>query len=123
VGVCAGITRAGGRCTVSVSDAREFCHLHDPARSDARRRAASKAAKSKPSRNIASLKAELRAVIDGVLNGRIERGVGSCAAQLYNVLLRAVETERKIRESDDMEARLETIERALMGRGGKAWGA
>ena len=67
--------------------------------------AASKAARSRPSREIVSLKAELRAVIGGVLDGRIERGVGSCAAQLYNVLLRAVEVERKVRESVELEAR------------------
>jgi len=52
-------------------------------------------------------------VIDGVLDGRIERGVGSCAAQLYNVLLRAVEVERKVRESAELEARLEALEGAL----------
>ena len=67
----------------------------------------SKAARSRPSREIVSLKAELRAVIGGVLDGRIERGVGSCAAQaqLYNVLLRAVVVERKVRGSVEREAR------------------
>jgi len=119
VGVCAGITRAGGRCTVAVSGAQEFCHLHDPARADARQRAASKAARSKPKREIASLKAELRAVIDGVLDGSIERGVGSCAAQLYNVLLRAVEVERKVRESDELVVRLEVMEDALSSTEGR----
>jgi hypothetical protein len=62
VGVCAGITRSGGRCTVSVSGAQqEFCHLHDPARAGVRRRAASKAARARPRREVASLKSELRA--------------------------------------------------------------
>ena len=119
MGVCAGITRSRGRCTVSVTGAREFCHLHDPARADARRRAASKAARSRPSREIVSLKAELRAVIGGVLDGRVERGVGSCAAQLYNVLLRAVEVERKVRESVELEARLEALEGALRSTEGR----
>ena len=117
--VCAGITRSGVRCTVSVSGAQQFCHLHDPSRADERRRAASKAARSRPRREIASLKAELRAVIDGVLDGSIERGVGSCAAQLYNVLLRAVEVERKVRESDELEARLEALESALRSTEGR----
>jgi hypothetical protein len=125
VGVCAGITRAGGRCTVAVSGAQEFCHLHDPTRADARRRAASKAARSKPKREIASLKAELRVVIDGVLDGSIERGVGSCAAQLYNVLLRSIEVARKNREIDELEGRLEALEDALRstGRGEARWRA
>ena len=128
MGVCSGTTRAGARCTVSVSGAHEeFCHLHHPARADARRRSASKAAKSRPSREVASLKAELRAVIDGVLDGRIERGVGSCAAQLYNVLLRAVEVERKVRESAELEAHLEALEGALRSPvpvgGGARWRA
>jgi hypothetical protein len=118
VRICAGITRSGSRCTVSVTGAREFCHLHDPARADERRRAASKAARSRPSRELASLKAELRAVIDGVLDGRVERGLGSCAAQLYNVLLRAVEVERKVRESDELQSRLEVLEDALRSTGG-----
>jgi hypothetical protein len=57
-------------------------------------------------------------VLDGVLDGRIDRGAGSCAAQLLNVLLRAVELERKVRLTDELEGRVEELERALTDTGG-----
>ncbi len=41
--VCAAITRSGTRCTVSVGGGLELCHLHDPARAPARKRAAAEA--------------------------------------------------------------------------------
>jgi hypothetical protein len=68
--------------------------LHDPTRAADRSRAASKAGRSKPSAEIANVKHELLRVVDGMLAGEIERGRAAVAAQLYGVLLRALERKR-----------------------------
>lgn len=45
------------------------------------------------------------------------------ANQLLNTRLRAVEPERKIKETEELEARLEQLERAQETNGGKSrWG-
>jgi hypothetical protein len=118
--VCAGIKRAGGRCTVSVSGAQQFCHLHDPARSEERKRAASKAARSRPSREIVGVKAQLADLTQDVLAGELETGRAAVANQLINTRLRAIELERKIKEAEELEERIEALERAQ--EGGRRWG-
>lgn len=122
-GVCAGIKRSGGRCTVSVEPGQAYCHHHDPARADERRRAASRAGKSKPSRELAGIKDLLSGLTDQVLAGEQETGRAAVANQLINTRLRAFELERKARETDELEARVEELEeRAANRRGGRAWG-
>jgi hypothetical protein len=107
---CAGITRQGGRCERSADSANGLCWLHDPRRSEDRRRAASKAGKSKPSAEITNVKRELMRVVDGVLDGSVERGRGAVAAQLYGVILRALELERRIKETQELEQRISELE-------------
>ena len=129
MGVCSGITRSGGRCTVSVSGAQEFCHLHDPTRAGERRRAASKAAKSKPSRELAGVKTLLSDLTDRVLGKEgaeaLETGRAAVANQLINTRLRAIEVERKVKETDELQERIEALEHASEAGGGKTkpWGA
>jgi len=97
--------------------------LHDPTRSAERKRAASKAGKSKPNREISGIKERLRALAEDVLDGRVEKGHGAVVSQIYNVLLRAIEQERKLRETEDLEERLGEIEAKLgaYGGGSRAW--
>ena len=121
MGVCAGIKRDGGRCTVSVSGAQEFCHLHDPTRAGERRRAASRAARARPSRELASLKAQLEDLTADVLAGELETGRAAVANQLINTRLRAIELERKIKETDELEERMRRLEERAAG-GGARWG-
>ncbi len=121
--VCAGIKRSGGRCTVSVGPGQEYCHHHDPGRAEERRRSASRAGKSRPSREIAAIKALLSGLAEDVLAGEVETGRAAVANQLINTRLRAVEVERKIRETEELEERLAEIEERLRqeGRGRRAW--
>ena len=51
-----------------------------------------------------------------VLAGEIETGRAAVANQLINTRLRAIEVERKIREAEELEERLEVLERVLKGR-------
>ncbi len=61
---------------------------------------------------------------DRVLAGELENGRAAVANQLINSRLRAIEVERKAKETEELEERLEALERAAAGRnGGKRWGA
>ena len=51
-----------------------------------------------------------------VLSGEIETGRAAVANQLINTRLRAIEVERKVREAEELEERLESIEHVLKGR-------
>ncbi len=114
--VCSGIKRDGTECTVVVSGSQAYCYQHDPARSDERRRAASRAGKSKPSRELQGVKTQLQTLTYRVLSGEVHRSDAAVCAQLLNIKLRAVELERKWKESEELEERLEALEQVLKGR-------
>jgi hypothetical protein len=120
--VCAGTKRDGSRCTATVEPPQTYCWWHDPANAEERRRAASKAGKSKPNRELVGVKAQLQDLTRDVLSGDLETGRAAVANQLINTRLRAIEQERKIRETEDLEARIEALERA-QGQKGAKWGA
>lgn len=120
--VCAGTKRDGSRCTATVEPPQSYCWWHDPANAEERRRAASKAGKSKPNRELAGLKAQLQDLTRDVLSGDLETGRAAIANQLINTRLRALEQERKLRETEDLEARIEALERA-QPEGERRWGA
>jgi hypothetical protein len=115
--VCPGIKRDGTRCTVVVSGPNDYCYQHDPARAAERRRNASRAARAKPSREIPGIKALLEDLTNRVIGAEdtepLSHGAGAVAAQLINTRLRAIELERRVRETDEIEERLADIERRL----------
>ena len=109
---CSAIKRDGTRCTASVRPGDEWCWNHSPANADKRRRNASRAGKTRPSREITSIKAQLAEMVETVLSGTVSTAPYAVANQLLNTRLRAIEIERKVRETDDLERRLEELERA-----------
>jgi len=100
----------------------DYCPAHDPARQEARRRAASKVGKSKPGRELTEAKRDIIDVIKGVREESIERSVGAVVFQGYNTLLKALDVERRWRETDELEARLEELEAALVRNGREGGG-
>ena len=71
---------------------------------------------------MAEVKREIRRVIADVDSRRTERGVGAVIFQGYNTLLKAIETERKIRDQEELVERIERLERGQNNRGGRGWG-
>jgi hypothetical protein len=119
---CAGITRSGGRCTAIVGGAQEYCYRHDPAYAEQRSQAASKAAKSRhQDTELGQVKVRLKELAEEVVKGELATSRGSVAAQLLGVFIRAVEQERKQRELEEFEARLQAVEEAQKS-GGYSWG-
>ena len=116
---CAGIKRDNSPCTATVESPHRFCWWHDPANADKRRRAASKAGKSKPSRELAGIKQRLSDLADDVLAGEVDRAVAAVASQVLNVYLRAVSVELKVREQQEITERLQELETLLEQRKGE----
>jgi len=77
---------------------------------------ASKAARSKPNRELPSIKSLLEDLTERVLSGDLETSRAAVANQLVNTRLRAIEQERKMRELEELEERLEALEGVLKGR-------
>jgi hypothetical protein len=121
--VCAGNKRDGSRCTATVEPPQIYCWWHDPDNAEERRRAASKAGKAKANRELPAIKAQLTDLTAQVLAGDLETGRAAVANQLINTRLRAIEQERKNRETEELEARIEALERAQGQKGARKWGA
>jgi hypothetical protein len=122
---CAAITRAGGRCKLGATHG-SYCYQHAPETARERQRNASRGGKAGGNgraglSELTSIKRDVRRVIDGVLRGDLERGVGAVLFQGFNTLLKAVETERKVRETDELIERLEALEEAHTQRS-RSWG-
>jgi phage-related tail protein len=113
---CAGTKRDNSPCTATVEPPQRFCWWHDPANADKRRRAASKAGKAKPSRELAGIKTRLSDLADDVLADKVDKGVAAVASQVLNVYLRAVSVELKVNEQLELIDRLEALEEVLKGR-------
>src|SRR5215217_3300148 len=107
-------TKANGEpCTLPVNGQQGLCWAHDPKNAERRRRGASRGGKAKANREIPAIKARLENLEDRVLSGDLETGRAAVANQLINTRLRAIEIERKIREAEELEARLEALEGVL----------
>jgi hypothetical protein len=114
---CAGSKGDGTPCERLIGASAIYCYSHDTERASERSRNASKAAKSKgPTGDLAAVKAQLRNIADDVLEGKVDKGRGSVAAQILGVWVRVAEAERKVRETEEIVERLEQLEDTLRGQ-------
>ncbi|MDP9425476.1 MAG: hypothetical protein M3P37_05420 [Actinomycetota bacterium] len=81
---------------------------------------ASKAAKAKPNRELRDVKALCEDLTERVLSGDLLPGPAAVANQLINTRLRAIEQERKNRETEDLEARIAALE-SREEKGDRLW--
>ena len=58
----------------------------------------------------------MQRLADKTLAGEVDRATAAVCGQLLNVKLRALEVGRKLRESEELESRLEELEQALEQR-------
>ena len=111
---CAGITAAGERCRAEAMPEAEWCWNHHPDYEQARRRRASKGGRrggrGRTQHETEAIKALLEDLTERVLAGDLETGPAAVANQLINTRLRALEQERKNKETEDLDARIEALE-------------
>ena len=70
----------------------------------------------KGSGEIVDLKKQLANLATDVLDGKVERGTAAVVNQIINTRARLLEVERKIKETEELEVRLEALEAVLKGR-------
>jgi hypothetical protein len=117
------VTSNGARCNKGVAiDGSDYCYAHSPKYAEERRRQASKGGwrgrrGRGSSRELLDLKAQLQDLTDRVLAGELDRADAAVCGQLLNVKLRALEQERRWKETEEeLEDRLEALESMLKGR-------
>ena len=120
---CSAITRGGERCKLDATNG-SYCWSHAPENADARKRRGRRGGKARGASELSEVKREIRTVISDVLEDRVERGVGAVVFQGYNTLLKAVEVDRRIREEEELLARIEQLEQTQdQQKGGRKWQA
>jgi hypothetical protein len=121
---CQGNKRDGSRCTQSVPAGVQWCFNHDPNRAEERRRNASRAGRTKGAGEISDLKKQLEDLAADVLSGKVGRSEAAVINQIINTRARLIELERKIREQEELNERLEALEETLGStKGGHLYGA
>ena len=109
------VTRADGApCRGVAIGASGLCAAHHPDHRERRRRGASKGGKrggrGRGSHEIVAVKDQLRKLVALVRSGEMYRGDAAVCGQLLNVHLRALEVQRRITETDELESRLGALE-------------
>ena len=123
--ICRATKASGDPCRAPATEPHGYCWAHDPANAEQRSRMASKAARSRPSRELVRVKAQLEDLTRDVLAGELETSRAAVANQLINTRLRAIEQERKNKETEELAQRVEELERRLSvnqrQKGIRAW--
>ena len=114
---CAGEKVDGTPCERIVGASQEYCYAHDPDYAEERKRSASKAARSptkgRSNSEIRKIKGRLEDLYAAMLEGRAERAAAAVANQIANTRLRAIELERKIKQTDELEGQLDEVKGLL----------
>ncbi len=119
---CGGTKRDGSQCTVTVEPPNEYCWAHDPANATQRKRAAAKGGRGRVGGDVKDLRLQLQHLTEWVISGELETARGAVGNQLIGTQIKLLEYERKAKETDDLAARLEALERAGEDtKGGKRW--
>ena len=113
---CAATKPDGAPCERIVGASQTYCYAHDPSNADKRRRDAARAGRSTPNAELKEVKGLLKRLTQQVLSGELGTSSAAVANQLLNTRLRAIELERKWKEIEELEERLEAVEGVLRGR-------
>jgi hypothetical protein len=124
---CSGITQAGTACKGIPIAGSQWCYVHHPDHAEERKRHGSRGGKrggrGRPNGDTAELRGLLSELYTNVLDGAVAPNVAAVAAQIANARIRLLETERRLREQEELEARLTALEEFLEQRGGRrTWG-
>ncbi|MDP9458343.1 MAG: hypothetical protein M3Q60_21775, partial [Actinomycetota bacterium] len=119
LGTCRALTQYGRPCQKPAQPGKSVCWSHDESNAEQRRRnarAGGVAAHSPATLEIGELKDELKALARDVKEGKVTPAIGTVLNQICNTIIRAVEQERRVRETEEFEERLAALEGGAMGR-------
>jgi hypothetical protein len=117
---CRATKRDGSPCTLPSNGSSGLCWAHDPKNAERRRRGQSRGGRTKPIRELVEAKAAILTTIEDVRTGALNKSVGAVMFQGYGTLIRVIEQERKAKETEDLEARIEALERS-QEKGDRSW--
>jgi hypothetical protein len=111
---CAAITKGGSRCRLEATYA-SYCYQHAPETLEARKRRARRGGRAGGNgragvAEVTEAKSWIRGLISKTLRGEVERDVATASFMGLNCLARYIELERRIREQDELLARVEALE-------------
>ena len=115
MGECSANKPNGARCKARAMTGSRWCYSHDPATAAQRKRNAAKGGRTgglgRPSSasEVVELREKLRQLAEDTLNGRIEVNVAAVVNQIYNSQLRALEQQRRNRETDELAEKVEEL--------------
>src|SRR5215216_836724 len=107
---CAGVRPDGSQCERVIGSESTYCYSHDPTRKEQRKKAAAKAGATPWKTELREAKRLLKDLAQDVLSGEVSRADASVISQLYGVLARYHELERKAKEVEEFELRLKELE-------------
>jgi hypothetical protein len=111
-GRCRATKRDGTDCTLPAKGPDGYCWAgHSPQHAEERRRAASKAGRSRPSAEVRTIKEEIKSVITDVKAGDLDRNDAAVMIQGYRALKDFIALERAVRVEDELAAELEELKR------------
>lgn len=113
--LCSATNRRGKPCPHPARKGKDVCWNHDPETVRQRQhnaRAGGYAVKNPAWHEIEAIKAALWNLAEDVLSGDVAPNVAGNVNQIYNSLLRGVSEQRSVKETDELEARLDEIEDA-----------
>jgi len=96
------------------------CWAHDPANAEQRRKRSSRGGRSKASKAVKELHELLEDLTQRVIDGELETARGAVANQLITTRIKLFEYERRLKEQEEFEERLEALEQAQGGI--RRWG-
>jgi hypothetical protein len=111
IGQCRANKRNGEPCTLPAVASDGYCWAHSPEHASERRRAASRAGKSKPSREVRTIKDEIKEAIASVKEGSLDRNIARAMFTGYSVLLDYIRLERGVYVEEELAARLDALKR------------
>lgn len=120
---CRATKASGEPCKGTATGQHGLCWAHAPENAAQRRRGAQRGGRAKAGGEIRSLKKQLEDLARDVLAGEVDRGNAVVVNQILNTRARLIELERKVKETEELEARLDALERAAEEKGGRKWGA
>src|SRR5215212_5524153 len=108
---CSAIKANGEPCKAPATGQHGYCWAHAPENAEKRRQIASKAARSKGNKEVATLKEEIKRVITDVRAGELDRNDAAVMIQGYRALKDFIALERQVRETDELAAEIEELKR------------
>lgn len=118
--ICKAVKADGQGCRAGAQPGQEWCFNHDPRKVEERRANAATGGRSRSRRRaheVSRIKKRVGDATGAVLRGELNSATAAVAFQGFNVLLRVLEVERRVREADDFEERIAELEHRARGNG------